>query len=85
MELVVGAAEAQGWTGARVDQELVGIIRPKDEVEVVRLNEDPTLRLVPDQPLARPCVGELVYDRDGQEEMPVPPGDRRRTPCPRSR
>jgi len=65
MEQVVAAAEARNWVSDRVDQELLGILRPADEIEVVRLNEDPTLRLVPDRPLAAACAREVRYDQDG--------------------
>ncbi len=73
MELVVRGAEERGWAPDRLDQELLSIIRPEDEIEWVRINEDPTLRLVPDRPLAEPCARELIYDRDGREAMPNPP------------
>lgn len=73
LELVVGRAEAAGWSGDRLDDELIALQRPEDEIAVVRLNDDPTLRLVPNRPLAPACVNEVVYDRDGQDEMPDPP------------
>lgn len=65
LELVVRTAEAEGWSGERLDREMLSIIRPADEIEVVRLNDDPTLRLVPDRPLADPCAREVLYDRAG--------------------
>ena len=65
LELVVGSAEREGWPADRLDREMLAIIRPDDEVEVVRLNEDPTLRLVPNRPLAEPCAREVLYDRGG--------------------
>jgi hypothetical protein len=40
-------------------------MRPDDEIEVVRLNDDPTLRLVPNRPLAPVCQREILYDRQG--------------------
>ncbi len=73
LEMVVSAMEANGWEPDRFEQELVSIIRPENETEVVRLNDDPTLRLVPGRRLAEACVAELVYDRDGMDEMPNPP------------
>jgi len=73
LELVVSAMETRGWELERFERELVAIIRPEDETQVVRLNDDPTLRLVPNQPLAEACVREIVYDRDGLDEMPNPP------------
>ncbi|MDH3733022.1 MAG: glycosyltransferase family 39 protein [Gemmatimonadota bacterium] len=65
LELVVRSGEAQGWSAERLNQEMLGLIRPEDEIEVVRLNDDPTLRLVPNRPLAEPCAREVLYDREG--------------------
>jgi hypothetical protein len=65
LELVVGRAEVEGWSGERLDREMLAILRPAGEIEVVRLNEDPTLRLVPGRPLAEQCAREVLYDRDG--------------------
>jgi hypothetical protein len=65
LELVVRRAEAEGWSGERLDREMLGVIRPEDEIAVARRNEDPTLRLVPDRPLADVCAREILYDRDG--------------------
>ena len=65
LELVVGRAEAEGWDGERLDREMLAVVRPEDEIAVVRLNEDPTLRLVPNRPLAEPCAREVLYDREG--------------------
>ncbi|MFV1988520.1 MAG: ArnT family glycosyltransferase [Gemmatimonadota bacterium] len=65
LELVVRRAEAEGWSGERLDREMLGVMRPEDEIAVARLNEDPTLRLVPDRPLADVCAREVLYDRDG--------------------
>ena len=73
MELVVSRAEAEGWAPTRLEAELEAIVRPEDEIEVVRLNGDPTLRLVPGRPLASACAEEVLYDRDGQDPMPDPP------------
>jgi len=65
LELVVRAAEEGAWAPGRLDQEMLGIMRPKGEIEVVRLNDDPTLRLVPNRPLAAPCANEVRYDQAG--------------------
>lgn len=65
LELVVRRAEAEGWSGERLDREMLGVLRPEDEIAVVRLNEDPTLRLVPDRPLAEACAREVLYDQEG--------------------
>lgn len=65
LELVVRAAEERGWAAARLDREMLGIVRPEGEIEVSRLNGDPTLRLVPGQPLAEPCAREVRYDGGG--------------------
>ena len=73
MELIVGAAELEAWPAARFETALLEIVRPDEEVEVARINDDPTLQLVPGRSLAPACVGELVYDRDGREAMPNPP------------
>jgi len=65
LDLVVRRAEAAGWSGEMLDREMIAVMRPEDEIEVVRLNEDPTLRLVPGRPLAPPCAEEILYDREG--------------------
>ncbi len=65
LELVVQTAEQEGWTAKRLDREMLDIIRPEHEIEVVRLNDDPTLRLVPNRPLADACAREVLYDREG--------------------
>jgi len=65
LELVVRAAEAGGWAPDRLDRDMLAIVRPPEEIEVVRLNDDPTLRLVPDRPLADACAREVLYDREG--------------------
>ena len=65
LELVVRTAESEGWPAERLNREMLAIVRPEEEIEVVRLNEDPTLRLVPDRPLHPVCQQEILYDREG--------------------
>ncbi len=65
LELLVRRAEKEAWPPGRLEREMLSIQRPADEIEVVRLNDDPTLRLVPDRPLAPVCADEVLYDREG--------------------
>jgi len=65
LEQVVRAAETEGWPAERLNREMRALMRPDDEIEVVRLNDDPTLRLVPNRPLAPVCQREILYDRQG--------------------
>ena len=65
LDLVIRRAEAGGWSREALDREMLALMRPEGEVEVVRLNEDPTLRLVPNRPLPDPCAEEVLYDRAG--------------------
>ena len=65
LELVVRAAEREGWPAERVNREMRAIMRPEDDVVETGLTEDRTLRLVPDRPLDEACRREILYDRQG--------------------
>ena len=65
LEETVGRAEAEGWDGPRLDAALEALIRAPGEIEVQKLNGDPTLRLVPGRPLTEVCTREILYDRAG--------------------
>lgn len=65
LEETVRRAETEGWEAARLNREMESLIRAPDEIEVVNLNQDPTLRLVPGRALTPTCRAEVLYDRDG--------------------
>ncbi len=66
MEETVAQAEAEGWSGDRLDAALVALMRGPGELEVRdELNRDQTLRLVPGRPLTERCRREILYDQAG--------------------
>jgi 4-amino-4-deoxy-L-arabinose transferase-like glycosyltransferase len=65
LEETVRRAETEGWEAARLNREMEALVRAPHEIEVVNLNQDPTLRLVPGRPLTPACQAEVLYDRDG--------------------
>jgi hypothetical protein len=65
LEETVRRAEAEGWGAERLDHDLEALMRDPDEIEVVNINQDPTLRLLPGQRLTAACQAEVLYDRDG--------------------
>lgn len=64
IELTLRRGRAEGWSGARVSSALEELPRGRAE-EIETLNGDPTLRLVPDRPLAPVCRAELAHDAKG--------------------
>jgi hypothetical protein len=65
LEETVRRAEAEGWGAERLDRDLEGLMRDPDEIEVVNINKDPTLRLLRGERLTPACQAEVLYDRDG--------------------
>lgn len=65
LEETVRRAETEGWEAVRLNREMEALVRAPDEIEVVNLNQDPTLRLAPERTLTPACRAELLYDRDG--------------------
>jgi 4-amino-4-deoxy-L-arabinose transferase-like glycosyltransferase len=65
LEETVRRAETEGWEAERLNREMEALVRAPGEIEVVNLNQDPTLRLVPGRALTPACQAEVLYDRDG--------------------
>jgi 4-amino-4-deoxy-L-arabinose transferase-like glycosyltransferase len=65
LEETVRRAEAEDWEATRLNREMEALRRAPDEIEVVNLNQDPTLRLAPGGALSAVCQAEILYDRDG--------------------
>ncbi len=64
LEETVARAEAEGWSGDRLDASLVALLRAPGELETREdLNRDQTLRLAPGRPLTEGCRREILYDR----------------------
>lgn len=64
IELTLRRARAEGWSAARLSTALEELPRGVAE-EIETLNGDPTLRLVPERPLAPVCRDELAHDAAG--------------------
>jgi hypothetical protein len=65
LEEAVRLAEAGVWTAQQLEVELEGLIQPEGALVYPMVNDDRTLRLLPNAELTATCVAELRHDEAG--------------------